>query len=162
MKTTRLLVLSRSAMRNALMLCAMMFFAGAAFGQEQGGQFVTRGDITVHYAAINSTDIPADTAKALGVVRSANRAVLVLNAQRADGDGATSSVPLSAEGRIQNLVGQDKAFEPRRVREADTWYLIAPFRITDGEQLRFDLAVTPEGSSAAIPLRFQQRFYRPL
>jgi len=147
---------------KALTLSALMALAFMAHGQEQGGQSVTRGDITVHYAAINSTDIPAETAKALGVTRSANRALLVLNGQRSGPDAASSSIPLSAEGSITNLVGQDKPFSPRRVREADTWYLIAPFRITDGEQVRFELTVTPEGTSTAIPVRFQQQFYRPL
>lgn len=162
MNTTLPIRLTGTHFLATLMACALMTIAGAAHSQEQGGQSVTRGDITVHYAAINSTDIPAETAKALGVTRSANRALLVLNGQRSGADAASSSIPLSAEGSISNLVGQDKPFAPRRVREADTWYLIAPFRITDGEQLRFDLTVTPEGTSTAIPVRFQQQFYRPL
>ena len=150
-----------SALLRASLALALVLSSAAAWAQEQGGQFVTRGGITVHYAAINTTDVPAATATALGITRSASQAILVLNGQRPGDDGALQSIPLQAEGSIENLVGQAKAFAPRTVQEADTWYLIAPFRIADGEQLRFDLQVRAEGAQSTIPLRFQQAFYRP-
>lgn len=150
-----------SALLRACLATALVLGSSTAWAQEQGGQFVTRGDITVHYAAINTTDVPAATATALGITRSAGRAILVLNGQRPGEDGTLQSIPLQAEGSIGNLVGQAKAFEPRTVQEAGTWYLIAPFRIADGEQLRFDLEVRAEGAKGVIPVRFQQAFYRP-
>ncbi|MCK5770601.1 DUF4426 domain-containing protein [Algiphilus sp.] len=125
---------------------------------ENGGQSVVRDGFEIHYAALGTMDIPAETARAVQVTRSANRMLLVLNAQRAD-DAA--SVRATAEGTVTNIVGQAKTFEPRVVEDNGVWYVLADFRVSGGERLRFDLAVTPEGASAPIPVRFQQTFYPP-
>lgn len=123
----------------------------------QGGQSVLANGYEIHYAAINSTDVPPATARALDIRRSGARALLVLNAQRVSDGG---SLRAKAKGEVRNLAGQQKDFAPRAVEDGDVWYLLAEFRVANGERLRFDLQVTPEGAGRAIPLRFEQTFYR--
>lgn len=142
-------------LRNVtLLLFAILALPALA---EQGGQSVLADGYEIHYAAINSTEVPPATARALDIRRSDARALLVLNAQRAS-DG--SSLRATAEGEVRNLAGQEKDFAPRAVEDGDVWYVLAEFRVANGERLRFDLQVTPEGAGRAIPLRFQQTFYR--
>lgn len=124
---------------------------------EQGGQSVLADGYEIHYAAINSTEVPPATVRALDIRRSDARALLVLNAQRASDGG---SLRATAEGEVRNLAGQKKGFAPRAVEDGDVWYVLAEFRVANGERLRFDLQVTPEGAGRAIPLRFEQTFYR--
>lgn len=126
-------------------------------GAEQGGQSVLADGYEVHYAAINTTNVPPATARALDIQRSSARALLVLNAQRAE-DG--SNLRAQASGEVRNLTGQQKDFAPRSVEDGGVWYVLAEFRVANGERLRFDLRVTPEGATRAIPLRFEQTFYR--
>jgi hypothetical protein len=124
------------------------------------GQFVTRGDVIIHYAAVNTLEIPASTARALGVTRSGNRALLVLNAQQSGDDGQTTPLPATARGSVRNLLGQDKNPDFRPVEDQGVWYVLADFPISERERIRFDLEVTPEGATSPIPLRFEQTFYR--
>jgi hypothetical protein len=137
----------------ALLVLALALPASA----EQGGQSVRADGYEVHYAAINTTDVPPATARALDVRRSSARALLVLNAQRVD-DG--SNLRAQASGEVRNLTGQEKDFAPRSVEDGGVWYVLAEFRVANGERLRFDLQVTPEGAARPIPLRFEQIFYR--
>lgn len=139
---------------SALLLLAMLALPALA---ERGGQSVLADGYEIHYAAVNSTQVPPATARALDIRRSGARALLVLNAQRAS-DG--SNLRATAEGEVRNLAGQEKPLAPRAVEDGGVWYVLAEFRIADGERLRFDLQVTPEGAGRAIPLRFVQTFYR--
>lgn len=126
----------------------------------QEGQFVEQGDYRVHFAALNSLDIPPATARALSVRRSGQRALLVINAQRRLADGSFESVRATASGQARNLLGQDKGITLRSVRDQGTWYVLADFGIYEREHIRFDLVITIDGESETIPLRFDQPFYR--
>lgn len=139
---------------SLLLLSAILCLPAAA---ERGGQSVRADGYEVHYAAINTMQVPVETARALDIRRSGSRALLVINAQQ--GSDA-ESVRAEASGEIRNLAGQAKPFAPRAVQDGGVWYLLADFRISDFERLRFDLEVTPEGAERAIPLRFEQSFYR--
>lgn len=139
---------------SALLLTALFCLPAAA---EQGGQSVRADGYEIHYAAINTLQVPPETARALDIRRSANRALLVINAQQGP---EAESVRAEASGEIRNLAGQTKPFAPRVVQDGGVWYVLASFRISDFERLRFELEVTPEGAARAIPLRFEQAFYR--
>ena len=136
---------------------ALLLAIAGVCAAENGGQSVVRDGFEIHYAALGTMDIPAETARAVQVTRSANRMLLVLNAQRAS-DG--SSLRATAEGEVSNLAGQEKTLAARAVEDGGVWYVLAEFRVANGERLRFDLQVTPEGAGRAIPLRFEQTFYR--
>lgn len=145
--------------RNCVLVCLLCLPSWLASAADKGGQFVRQGNFEVHYAAFNSMDVPPEVATALGVKRSGQRGVLVINARAYDDDGISHSVRASAKGRISNLVGQNKAFAPRLVEDGDVWYVLSGFSITEGERLRFVLEVTPEGSDMAVPIEFRQAFY---
>lgn len=143
--------------RSAARLFALFALFALPVYAEQGGQFVSADGYEVHYAAIDTTDVSPATARALDITRSGARALLVLNAQRAEG---RESLRAEARGSVRNLTGQEKPFEPRAVEDGGVWYVLADFRVANAERLRFDLEVTPEGAARAIPLRFERTFYR--
>lgn len=146
-------------LRAALLLMAVLCSVTAAADQRTGGQSVVSGDHEVHYAALNTMDIQPATARALQVRRSGNRALLVLNAQQQTDDGPLP-VRATATGRATNLLGQDKNLSLRTVRDAEVWYVLAEFRIHDGEMIRFAIDVLPEGADTPVAVRFEQMFYR--
>ena len=124
------------------------------------GQFIDQGPYRIHFAALNSMDIPPQTARALSVRRSGQRALLVLNAQQRNDDDGFDSVRAVATGEVRNLLGQDKRITFRSLRDQGTWYVLADFPIYEREHIRFDLNITPDGSDTPVRLRFDQPFYR--
>ncbi len=123
-------------------------------------QFIDSGDYRVHYSAINSTQLTPDVARRFDIARTRGEALLVLNAQRRDADGRYVPIAASASGQARSLIGQVEKLKLRAMREAEVYYVLAPFQVLDGEFLTLELSVLPEGAAAAIPLKFQQQFYR--
>lgn len=146
-------------------LATLLLILPAALAAQQraptaDGQFIEQGEYRLHFAALNTLDIPPATARALSVRRSGQRALLVLNAQQRDAEGAFHSVRASASGQVRNLLGQEKRVAFRSVQDQGTWYVLADFPIYEREHIRFDLDIIAEGSDAPIRLRFDQPFYR--
>lgn len=123
-------------------------------------QFVDQGEYRVHYSAINSTLLTPEVARRFNVTRTRGQALLVLNAQKRDGEGRYQPVAAVAEGRARSLIGHVEKLKLRPVREGDVHYVMAAFQILDAEFLTLELTVRPDGTSARIPLKFQQQFYR--
>ncbi|MGB5395753.1 MAG: DUF4426 domain-containing protein, partial [Gammaproteobacteria bacterium] len=63
------------------------------------------------------------------------------------------------EGHASNLTGQLKGLEFREIREGNAIYYLAESKISDGEFLKFELKVTPEGETEPARLRFDKRFF---
>lgn len=123
-------------------------------------QFVDSGEYRVHYSAISSTLLTPEVASRFGVARTRGEALLVLNAQRRGADGRYLPVAATATGQARSLIGQVEKLKLRATREGEVHYLLAPFQVLDGEFLTLELSVLPEAAATAIPLKFQQQFYR--
>lgn len=123
-------------------------------------QFVRNGQFIVHYVALPSTSITPEVARHFGISRTGKLSLLVLNAQLETAPGKTTSLPATATGTVTSLIGHVQQLELRPAREGDVHYVIAQFEAVDQEILKFDLQITPQGSTKPIALKFQQQFYR--
>jgi hypothetical protein len=117
------------------------------------------GDYVVHYNAFRSDTISPEVAKQYGLARANNRVLIniallkkVLN---------TTGKPTAAEvtGHASNLTGQLKQLEFKEIKEGNAIYYLAETKISDGEFLKFDLKVVPEGETRAARLQFNKRFF---
>jgi hypothetical protein len=140
---------------GAFAAAALLLMAVAPAHAEQ---FVEQDGFRVHYAAIPTTDVAPDTARAFGISRSRRQALLVLNAQQL-GDGPLKPVAATATGTARNLLGHMQRLALRPVQEGEVHYVIATFEILNQEWLTFEVAIQPDGAARAIPLKFQQQFY---
>ena len=138
-----------------------LFILALAFGSlnsyaENSKEF---GDYVVHYNAFRSDTISPEVAKQHDLARASNRILIniavlkkVLN---------TTGKPVSAEvtGHASNLTGQLKKLDFKKITEGNAIYYLAETKISDGEFLKFDLKVTPEGENRAARLNFNKRFF---
>lgn len=117
------------------------------------------GDYVVHYNAFRSDTISADVAKQYGLARANNR--ILINIAVLKKVMNTTGTPTKSEitGHASNLTGQLKNLEFKEIKEGTAIYYLAEAKISDGEFLKFDIKVTPEGESRAARLNFNKRFF---
>ena len=116
------------------------------------------GDYVIHYNAFRSDTLSPEIAKQYDLTRRNNRVILniavlkkVLN---------TTGTPTAAEvtGHIKNLTGQMKGITFRKITEGTAIYYLAESQFTEGEFLKFEIKVIPEGQTQAARLKFDKKF----
>lgn len=152
------------AMPNTLLriLAAGSMGLAAAASAVDGQRAERAGAYTVHYNAIPTTALGAEIARGYGFTRSGNRGLInIAVLHQPDPAVPGTGVPARIEASVRNLAGQRVAIALREVRDTDAIYYIGEFAIRGSDQLRFELAVTPEGSNRPIAVRFEQAFDSP-
>ncbi len=117
------------------------------------------GDYVVHYNAFRSDTISPEVAKQYNLARANNR--ILINIAVLKKVMNTTGKPTAAKvtGHASNLTGQLKKLEFREIREGSAIYYLAETKISDGEFLKFDLKILPEGEKRAARIRFDKRFF---
>lgn len=121
--------------------------------------FETFGDYIVHFNAQSTTMLPAEVARAFGIRRSSNRAMLNISVLRKGESGGDSPVDAEVEVSAINLLGQEKAVTVRELREGEAIYYIGELAIANEEIVTFNISVRPAGADAPYELSFRQQFY---
>ena len=117
------------------------------------------GDYVVHYNAFRSDTISPEVAKQYNLARANNRALIniaVLQKVMNTTGKPTKSV---VTGHASNLTGQLKQLEFKEISEGTAVYYLAETKVSDGEFLKFDLKIIPEGETKAVRLQFNKRFF---
>lgn len=117
------------------------------------------GDYTIHYNAFRSDTISPEVAKQYGLARASNR--ILINIAVLKKVMNTTGKPTAAKitGHASNLTGQLKKLEFREIKEGSAIYYLAETKISDGEFLKFELKIIPEGEKRAARIRFDKRFF---
>lgn len=117
------------------------------------------GDYTIHYTAFRSDTLEPEVAKTYDLTRRNNR--VIVNIAVLKKVMGTTGTPTAAkvEGHASNLTGQLKQLDFREIKEGTAIYYLAETKISDGEFLKFELKVTPEGETEPARLRFDKRFF---
>lgn len=116
------------------------------------------GDYVIHYNTFRSDTLSQDMAKSYSITRRNNRVVLNIAVLKKVMN--TTGTPTAAEvtGHLSNLTGQMKNLEFRVIEEGNAIYYLAEAQFTEGEFLKFDIKVTPEGSTQSARLKFDKKF----
>lgn len=119
----------------------------------------TFGDYIVHFNAQSTTMLPAQVARAFGIQRSENRAMLNITVLRRN--EATEDMPVEANVSVaaSNLLGQVKNVRLRELREGEAIYYIGEMTVANEEIIKFDISVQPEGLERPYEFSFKQQFY---
>ncbi|MFQ5547139.1 MAG: DUF4426 domain-containing protein [Woeseia sp.] len=114
------------------------------------------GDHVVHFSAQSTDHLPPEVARAYGIVRSKNRAMLNVSIIRKD-----TSTAAEADIRVRtvNLAGQLKNVTMRKIQEQEAIYYIGETGIANRETLVFNISIKLEGSSETSELRFTREFF---
>src|SRR6056297_2805310 len=119
----------------------------------------TFGDYIVHFNAQSTTMLPAQVARAFGIQRSENRAMLNITILRRSEGADDTAVEAEVDVAASNLLGQVKNVRLRELREGEAIYYIGEMTVADEEIIKFDMAVQPEGLERPYEFSFKQQFY---
>lgn len=117
------------------------------------------GDYVVHYNAFRSDTISPEVAKQYGLARASNRVLINIAVLKKVMNTTGKPTASKVTGHASNLTGQLKKLEFKEITEGNAIYYLAETKISDGEFLKFDLKITPEGETRAARLRFDKRFF---
>jgi hypothetical protein len=117
------------------------------------------GDYVIHYNAFRSDTISPEVAKQYDLARANNRVIINIAVLKKVMN--TTGKPTSSQitGHASNLTGQLKQLTFKEVTEGKAIYYLAETKISDGEFLKFDIKITPEGETRAARLNFNKRFF---
>lgn len=117
------------------------------------------GEYTVHYIAVNSTFIEAETARQYGIVRGKRNAFLNISVLHNNADGSTTPVSALLQGERGNLMQQTSKVDFREVREGAAIYYIGQFDFSNAEVLRFKVSVQPEAKGPSHEIEWTTQLY---
>jgi len=117
------------------------------------------GDYVVHYNAFRSDTISPEVAKQYGLPRANNRVLINIAVLKKVINTTGKPTSSKVTGHASNLTGQLKKLEFKEITEGNAIYYLAETKISDGEFLKFDLKIMPEGETRAARLQFDKRFF---
>jgi hypothetical protein len=129
-------------------------FALIAALPAHAAQFVTWGDVEVHYIVVNTMGMAPDIARHYGIVRGRDRAIV--NVSIIGPDGLPRDADVS--GTATNLLDQSTTLEFERIQDGGAIYFIAPVVYTDRDVLRFAIRID-DHRGARGTLEFQQEMW---
>jgi hypothetical protein len=117
------------------------------------------GDYVVHYNAFRSDTISPEVASKYGLTRANNHVLINIAVLKKVMNTTGQPTKSKIEGQASNLTGQLKQLEFKEITEGNAIYYLADTKISDGEFLKFDIKITPDGESKAVRINFDKRFF---
>jgi hypothetical protein len=140
---------------NSLFFLVLLGF-GTSAAAENSQQF---GDYVIHYNAFRSDTLSPEIAKQYDLTRRNNRVIVNIAVLKKVLNTTGKPVAATVTGHASNLTGQLKELTFREIKEDTAIYYLADTQVSDGEYLKFELKITPEGESSPARLQFQKRFF---
>jgi len=136
------------------LIVACLFIHDAA--AERSDDF---GDYQIHYNALTTNLIDPSVARAYGIIRSKNRALVNVAVLRRVMGMAAQPVKAKVSAEAVNLNAQLRTIEMRELNDAGAIYYIGEIPVSNNETLTFSIEVTPEGEASSHKTSFTQEFY---
>lgn len=143
-----------SSIVRFLTLLAFLGFGANAYA-ENSKEF---GDYVVHYNAFRSDTLSPEIAKSYNLTRRNNRVIINIAVLKKVLNTTGKPTAANVTGHLSNLTGQMKNLEFRIIKEDTAIYYLAEAKFTEGEFLKFEIKVTPEGETQSARLKFDKKF----
>jgi len=117
------------------------------------------GDYVIHYNAFRSDTISPEVAKQHNLPRANNRVLINISILKKVMNTTGKPTNSKVTGHASNLTGQLKQLEFKEITEGNAIYYLADTKVSDGEFLKFDIKIIPEGEKRPARLRFDKRFF---
>ena len=117
------------------------------------------GDYVIHYNAFRSDTLTPEVAKTYNLQRRNNRLIVNIAVLKKVMDTTGKPTAAEVDGHASNLTGQLKKLEFREIKEGNAIYYLAESQFSDGEFLKFELKIKPEGEETPARLKFDKRFF---
>jgi hypothetical protein len=117
------------------------------------------GPYELHYSVVNTTFLDPQVARAYGITRGKQRAILNLALrEHLEGGGAVPRA-MTLQGRSRDLIQQQVKLDFNDIREGEAIYYIAEFSFINEEWRHFDIEFQPEGLNATYTFKFKYQMY---
>lgn len=149
----------RSFSHTFFITLSLLAFSFSLTTQASEPQLVQQFDnYDVHYSIFNTSFLTPEIAKSYGITRSKNQALINIAVIRQNKDGSSEGVAAIVKGTVRDLIHtNDLDFFP--VREEKAIYYLSPLRISDNQDVYFDISVQPDPNRSAYHLKFKKRLY---
>jgi esterase/lipase superfamily enzyme len=128
--------------------------------QISGESFKMSGEYEMHYNAVRTDQLAVDIARAYGIERSKNKAMLNVSVlHKSPGSNATEPVDAEISVITHNLNGQQKDLQLRRIAENAATYYIGDVSFSGAETLVFEIKATPAGATTPIEATLTREFF---
>lgn len=117
------------------------------------------GAYTLHYNAVSTDQISPEIARAYGITRSPNRAMINVSILRKNEGAAGTPVRGAVVAEVVNLTGQLKSVDMRQITEGEAVYYIGEVNVANAETLLVTISATPEGERRALSVRYKKQFF---
>lgn len=117
------------------------------------------GDYVIHYNAFRSDTLTPEVAKTYELQRRNNRLIVNIAVLKKVMNTTGKPTAAAVTGHASNLTGQLKKLEFREIKEGNAIYYLAESQFSDGEFLKFELKIKPEGEEMPARLKFDKRFF---
>ena len=138
-------------------ICLVLLTVFTVAAQASDKPYREFGNIKVFYSVFNSSFIQPDIASAYKIVRGKDRGLVNIAVLRDDKTGGTTAL---VKGTVSNILAQQQTLNFFEVREGDTVYYLAPFRIDNKDYMTFKIEVTPDPNKPPLSLTFQKTLYQ--
>lgn len=138
-----------------LSLFVSILFTSAAMA-ERSAEF---GEYQIHYNALRTDVIEPGIARAYGIIRSKNRALVNVAILRKVMGMATQPVRAKVSVSAVNLNSQLREIDIRELDDNGAIYYIGEIPINNNETLKFNLTVTPADETQGYTTSFEQEFF---
>ena len=146
--------------RSWIQRCCLVLVTLSITSFVQAEQAERFNGYVAHYNTFNTTLLTPEVARAYGITRSGNLALLNIAVLKTQPEGMDEAVTAQITVKASNLVGQKKPIELMEVQDRGAIYYIGTFRIRDEERISFEITVQPSGRTAPpYRFRFNQMFY---
>jgi len=137
-----------------IVLYSFIFFAADSMAENTK----VFGDYDVHYNVLNSTFISPEVAKAYGIVRGKNRALINIAVRRRLDKGVTTAKKAIVNGNSSDLI-HTAALKFDEIVEQEAIYYIAELRFNNKELRTFTINIQPDPNIAPYTLKFSKTLY---
>lgn len=146
--------------RISVFLLAIISISALIVGPAQAEQYVDVGKYVIHYNALSTNHLAPEVARAYGITRSQNRAMLSISVLIKGGEGQLDE-PTEAEvtASATNLVGQRREVDMRLITEQQAKYYVGIVKVYNEEILDFKVRIKPGDMEEPYELVFRQQFY---
>ncbi|HID81623.1 MAG TPA: DUF4426 domain-containing protein [Chromatiales bacterium] len=143
----------RKFVHSVFTICLLALTSSAAIAGEK-----SFGEYAIHYSAFNADFLNPSVAKAYGIQRSKNRAVLNVTVLKKADKALPKPVKADVSGTAITVYQKARPLKLREVKDQDTYYYIAEFPVTNEETLNFKVSARANGKDIGT-VSFQQQFF---
>lgn len=139
-------------------LSVMLMLSASALLQAQENSSQRFDQYEIFYSTFNTSFLQPKVAKAYGVVRGKDKALINIAVVETLADGTKQNVNADVTALISDLIHKTE-IELTRVQEQNAIYYIGPFDIQHKLDMYFTLQVKPESSKKTYTVSLKKRLY---